>query len=170
MKLISLLSVIPLSDSSGGGGIDFRPTSVKKLDEIAAGGTPLPNVPDTITRLNEAIGLDLITKVFIPVSDHLDKLLNTIQMHCGNNTKTCTITPSNAKTASTKITLRFNITTVATANTSAATVDTSLIRAKTEIDSQRIQRQSYCGFTRQHWEHDSISLRRLPADSHNASK
>lgn len=80
-----------------------------------------------------ASGLDLIKKVFIPVSDPLDKVLDTIQVDCGTTTNTCTITPSSAKAASTTSALTINTTTVAAANTSAATVKMSLTNVKTDM-------------------------------------
>ena len=80
-----------------------------------------------------ASGLDLITKFFMPVSDPLDKVLDTIQVDCGTSTNTCTIMPSSAKAANTTSALTINTTNVSAATTSAATVNTSLTSVKTDM-------------------------------------
>jgi Glycosyl hydrolases family 18/Cellulose binding domain len=81
-----------------------------------------------------ASGTDLITKVFIPVSDPLDKVLDTIQVDCTSGT-TCTITPTNAKAASTNGVMSINTSSVADANASASKVKTTLDSAKTDMMS-----------------------------------
>ena len=73
-------------------------------------------------------GTDLITKPFTPVSDPLDKVLDTIKVDCTSGT-TCTITPTSAKAANESSTggvMAISTNSVSAANTSATTVQAKL--------------------------------------------
>lgn len=85
-------------------------------------------------KVSVTSGTDLITKVFIPVSDPLDKVLDAIQVECTNATA-CSITPTNAKAASAAAAMSINTNSVAEANTSASTVKVTLASAKDDMMS-----------------------------------
>jgi Cellulose binding domain len=73
-------------------------------------------------------GTDLITKPFTPVSDPLDKVLDTIKVDCTSGT-TCTITPTSAKAANAASTggvMAISTNSVSAANASATTVQAKL--------------------------------------------
>jgi hypothetical protein len=82
--------------------------------------------------LSSTTGLSLITQVFTPVSDPLDKVLDMVKIECLSDTN-CTIKPASAKASLTTGPLTINTSNLTLATESAGDVKTKLSSAKNEM-------------------------------------
>ncbi len=113
-----------LADLSKATEAELSQTRTDAANAVKAALQPLLDAANVIATS----GTDLITKPFTPVSDPLDKVLDTIKVDCTSGT-TCTITPTSAQAANTASTggvMAISTNSVLAANTSATTVQAKL--------------------------------------------